>query len=357
MKLQAYQYRIPLVSPLETSRRTISHREGLIVAFINGDYSLFGEAAPLPGFSKESLTEVKESFLANRSRLLSLLEQGEEYDSSPIQDLPPSLSFALDSIFFQQKARNRDRSLPSFLFKQAQTRIPVNAVVSLHSGNALKKMAQLVEAGFTTVKAKVGIDFGPELKTVRKLRENFPDLAIRLDANGAWSLEEALENCAGLADLGIEYLEEPLANSTIENWKTLAQNITVPLAVDESQLRVSWWKKLLPYSSYLILKPMFKGSFRKIFESRKIANSLDNKIVFTTTFESGIGRYLTAALASGLGDSQTAHGLATGQMLAADFVAESDYISDGYFSFGNKGEEPIIDFDRLPEPISIKQLI
>ena len=357
MKLHAYQYRIPLVSPLETSRRTIGHREGLILALITDDYSLFGEAAPLPGFSKESLPEVKESFVANRSRLLSLMKEGEEYDSSAIRDLPPSLSFALDSIFFQQKARNKDCSLPSFLFGQTQSRIPVNAVVSLHSEDTIEKTARLIEAGFSTVKAKVGIDFGPELKAVRKLRENFPDLTIRLDANKAWTLDEALENCAGLADLDIEYLEEPLVESSIENWKTLAQNCAVPLAVDESQLRVSWWKKLLPYSSYLILKPMFKGSFRKIFESRKIANSLDNKIVFTTTFESGIGRYLTAALASGLGDSHTAHGLATGQMLAADFVAESDYISDGHFSFGKNGEEPIIDFDRLPEPMSIKQLV
>ena len=356
MKLLAYLYNIPLVSPLETSKGTISQRKGLLIAARWNGFTLYGEAAPLPGYSSESLAEVKKTFLNNREQLEKILEDWEPHNLHE-QQLPASLAFAMDSIAFKHRAQKSNQSLSAYLFGQPPPSIPVNAVLPLRSGEAVHRAAQLIDEGYRTIKSKIGVDFQTELKTLEKLRNTYPDLTIRLDANQAWSLEEALKYCDQLGNLDIEYIEEPLSVNTPENWKILSQDCGIPLAIDESQLNVSQWQKLLPYCAYIIIKPMFKGSFKKIFECRKLANSFDNKIVFTTTFESGIGRHVTAILAGGLGDSQTAHGLATGNMLAEDIFTQQNSPSNGFLSYDKRSEDQNIDFDKLPERISIKKLV
>jgi O-succinylbenzoate synthase len=103
------------------------------------------------------------------------------------------------------------------------------------------------------------------------------------------------------------------------------------LAIDESLVQTDWWPNLLPFTSHVIIKPMLLGSFTKIFETNRLANTHDNKTVFTTTLESMLGRTITATLASGLGDAETAHGLNTGRLLAKDLHADFDYIINGNY--------------------------
>jgi o-succinylbenzoate synthase len=262
--------------------------------------------------------------------------------------LSPSLQFGLDSLAYRLMAHEKDSSLLDYLFPEAPDKIPVNALGDLQSEDFLENTKQQAAKGYKTIKFKVGLDFNSEYHRLKKVRAKFPDLTIRLDANQAWSTETALRYLQKLEPLNIEYCEEPLKNATPENFELLHQHTKLPLALDESVAHLSYWPNLLPFTSYFILKPMLLGSFTKIIETKRLANTHTNKAVFTTSLESGVGRKITAILAAGLGSSQTAHGLDTGKLLAEDVHSDIAYISKGVYHL-NRQHQPKINFQLLDD--------
>lgn len=333
MTVQYYKYRLPFAVPFQTSTNLFEEREGIVIELSTDNYLCYGEIAPLPGYSSETLDEVQE-MLANYKNLLENSLGGQNpvdllqnlYES---EDIPASLQFGLDSIAYQIQAYRSGKNLLEYLFPDSSKQIPLNALVSLQSDDYMSTLQQQLTEGFKTIKFKVGIDFEQELNRLQEIRTRYPDLTIRLDANQAWSTDEAITKCRQLQSLDVEYCEEPLDTPSPQNFETLSDQTKLPLAIDESLYQVSYWPNLLPYTSHLIVKPMLLGSFTKIFETKRLADTHNNKAVFTTSLESCVGRIITAVLASGLGSPQTAHGLSTGNLLAKDISAGKDYISKG----------------------------
>lgn len=350
MSLKYYKYRLPFVTPLQTSNSTFKFREGFILEYTTGDDQYYGEVAPLPGYSKESLKEVLQLLQAHKDLIVSTLDAEKPTETFKSlygeKEWPTSIQFGLDSLAYQIQAFQKKSSLTDFLFTETMEPIPVNALGSLHSENYWDEVKQQIDKGFQTIKFKIGIDFGLELERLKHIRSAFPDLTIRLDANQAWSTETALRNFQQLETLQIEYCEEPLRKATPKNYELLSQHSQIPLALDESVSHVSYWPNLLPFTSYIVLKPMLIGSFTKNIETKRLANTHNNKTVFTTSLESGVGRRITAVLASGLGSPHTAHGLTTGELLAKDVYSDMASISKGAYHL-NRHHQPRIDFQML----------
>ncbi len=357
MKLNYYKYRFPFAVPLQTSKKTFEYREGIFLEYSNNGFFCYGDVAPLPGYSSETLKDVQKKIgeITDDIAVQLMTDNPSEslQDFYKEKELPASLQFGLDSIAYQIEAHHEGKNLQDFLFPyEAIDQIPVNALGTLLSEQYLNDVRQQIANGYTTIKFKIGIDFDLELKRLQKIRSDFPDLTIRLDANQAWSTETALRKIQKLESLNIEYIEEPLQNATPENFDLLSEYIEIPLALDESVSHLSYWPNLLPFTSYLILKPMIIGNFRKNFETKRLADTHCNKAVVTTSLESSIGRHITAVLASGLGSPQTAHGLSTGNLLEKDVDSDLAYISKGQFNL--KKHYPVkIDFQNLDEVSSI----
>ena len=91
-----------------------------------------------------------------------------------------------------------------------------------------------VAAGFGTVKLKVGAsDLEGDVASVAAVRDAVgDDTRLRLDANGAWTAEEAVEALAQLEQYDIEYVEEPVAG--MDALAQVASQSPIPVAVDES---------------------------------------------------------------------------------------------------------------------------
>lgn len=345
MKLNAYRYKIPFVAPLENNQQTFSHRHGLLLEFKSASHTFYGEAAPLPGFSKETLKEVIETYRRLEKKITGILKAENAIKLLKKfyrkQRVPPSLAFAIDTLIYKIAGHRKGKNLREYLFSDAPNKVFVNALVSLSSKNLINEVQKYTEEGFETIKFKIGMNFEAEYQRLRKIRTEFPDLTLRLDANKAWSLNEALQNCRKLTGLDIEYCEEPLQDASPQNFEKLVQNTELSLAIDESLIRTSRWEDLLPFTSHIIIKPMLLGSFAKLFETQQLANTLDNEIIFTTSLESGIGRRTTAILASGLGSARAAHGLATGKHLAKDFHRDKNCIINGKFELNNVQNDSI----------------
>lgn len=354
MNLEYYKYRFPFAVPLKTSQKTFEYREGIFLEYSDDDFSCYGEIAPLPGYSAETLKEVRKRISKLEETIRVQLDADKPVDSLQEfykeEELPASIQFGLDSVAYQIQAHRERKNLQEFLFPDAMDRIPVNALGSLQSEEYLQEIRQHIADGFGTIKFKIGMDFNAELERLQKIQSEFPDLTIRLDANQSWSTETALRHFQKLESIDIEYCEEPLQNATPENFELLNEHTQIPLALDESLSRHSYWPNLLPFTSYLIIKPMILGNFTKNFETKRLADTHNNKAVFTTSLESGVGRHITAILASGLGSPQTAHGLSTGNLLTKDIDSGLPYISEGFYQL-NRYPQSKLDFEK-PDDIS-----
>ncbi|HET7133143.1 MAG TPA: mandelate racemase/muconate lactonizing enzyme family protein [Gammaproteobacteria bacterium] len=97
-----------------------------------------------------------------------------------------------------------------------------------------------VERGYTVFYIKVGIDFAAELELVAAIRKTIgPERKIRVDANGRWSVNEALRNLAALDRFGIDFAEQPVPSEPVRNMAELRARTPVALCANEGLGRVS----------------------------------------------------------------------------------------------------------------------
>lgn len=367
MALTAYRYELPLAKPFRTAGRTWLSRQGVLLKLEHEGITAWGEAAPLPGFSRETVAEVAGRLREISPALQRLLEEevkdagkagsgaadqqdvpghisppegwelgqsGEPFFTGVSRyprvnrfyrehQVPPALQFAIDTMWTDFHSRRESCSPGSLLFGRMPGSIPVNAVLPLGDSpeESLERAGELVDRGYGTLKVKVGDDRGSGIEVLRHLRERYPGLKLRADANRAWSLDRALEAFALLEEAGLEYCEEPLAEVTPSNLERLTGGSSVPVALDESLADPDVGPELWPFADFFILKPMVSGGLSNLFATKALADHHDIGIIVTSSLEGSTGRSMTSLIAGGMGSREYAHGLATGSALEMDFRA------------------------------------
>lgn len=327
--LQFFKYQLPFKNPFKTAGTEFTHREGIILVYKEGDVVAYGEVAPLPGFSEESLAEVEEVLKMNREHLQKTIQTGEGEDTLRLLDQIhqfPSLSFGIDTLLHDLAAKREGKSLVEYLFSDYNPLVACNATIPiLGETETLSSAQNFINQGFQTLKIKLGNDFEHESRILQSLRTQFPDIKIRIDANQSWSKETAIQNLGKLESLEIEYCEQPVSKDQHSALKEIKESVSISIAADES---VRNKKSALELSknnaaSLLILKPMLMGTFDNIFVTNRVADTHNIETVFTTSLESAVGRAAIVALAAGLGNKNRAQGLATGSMFREDISSEN----------------------------------
>ncbi|MEX0609919.1 MAG: o-succinylbenzoate synthase [Balneolaceae bacterium] len=354
--LKYYTYRLPFKKPFSVFGNEYEYREGIVLVYTEGDIMAFGEVAPLPGFSEETLSQVEDVLKMNRSTLeLSLQNDTANQMLEVLEKIHgfPSLSFGLDSLIHDLAAKKANITLHEFLFKKKNpSGVSANATLSFQDEKkALKNAEVLIKKGFNTLKVKLGQDFDRELQLLKKLRHQFPHVKIRIDANQAWEVEEAIYHLKKMDTLKIEYCEQPISKENFEGLRNVKKTTTIPIAADESVRNKTDAFRLSKAGivDVLILKPTLLGSFKNIFVTKSMASSHNIKVVFTTGMESAIARSAIAVLSSGLGDSDFAQGLATGIFFKHD-VGRNSWIDESIVQFPNSpGLGVSVDFKLLEE--------
>jgi o-succinylbenzoate synthase len=221
--------------PQHTSHGVLRTRE-LIVVSVTGDDGLVGhgEAAPLEsydGVSTASVVAALEAYrpiLADRaaSRSGTLLDRCRE-----AADLPQALA-AIDLALWDLGGQRAGTPVSELLTDSPASAIAVNATVASAARDVAAKLAaDAVSAGFSCVKLKVGL--GDDLDRVRAVRDAIgPITSLRLDANGAWSVERATELLDAMSTHGLELVEEPVRG--LRNLQDLRERVAVRIAIDES---------------------------------------------------------------------------------------------------------------------------
>jgi o-succinylbenzoate synthase len=310
MRATLHPYRLAHRFPITLRGVRHQERQGLLLRLEDGGCVAWGDCAPLPGFSREALSDAADQLRAMLPWLADLRPSTEWADpGAPIhaemalRDCYPSVRFAIDLAALDLVAARTGKPLPHLLHPDPQVSISLNALLTEGSTDELVLEAQrLVTKGYQTLKLKVGDrDVELDVERVRALRRHIgPSIDIRCDANQAWSFSQAVDFAEGVAGLNIEYVEEPLREPS--SLGALWFDTQLPLAVDESlaDLEPSDLEGK-GYVSAVVLKPTILGGMLRTLAFARQARALGMKPVISGAFESGVAMRGHVALAAATG--------------------------------------------------------
>ncbi len=332
MRLQFLPYNLIFKQPAGTSRGVLTEKiTCLLRIFDEKDPERFGlgEAAVFPGLSPEA----DERYFYKLMELQANIRLGISTDLTMFPSLQSGLEQAI--IDFAGGGRHVYFDTP---FVKGESPININGLIWMGDFDTMvQRVEDKINAGFKCIKLKIGaIDWQQELSIIKRIRQRFPAsaLEIRVDANGAFNMDNVLPKLKALADLGVHSIEQPIMAGTPELMQFLCKVSPLPIALDEELIgKFTFEEKRNTIDTirpqYIILKPSLVGGFSGAAEWISLAK------------ERGIGWWITSALESNIGlnalaqwtaslDTEMPQGLGTGQLFTNNFPSplyiENDFL-------------------------------
>lgn len=335
--------RLRLRAPLATAHGPVFERRGVLIRIDTDDgRSGLGEATPVEGFGLESADAAGDALAKLAAVALGrdpreadrLLERAEL-----IAPDCPCARFAFDTALHDLAAQAAGRSLAGELAHRAsparhpRARVDVSALlVACDPRAAAEEAERAVREGFRTLKLKVGgaalEDDPARVAAVRGAVG--PRIALRLDANGAWSADEAIAHARRLASFDPEWIEQPVPAGDVAGLARVRLRTGLPIAADEAATTPESVERLLAAGAadVLVLKPAAAGGLRASERLAARARDAGVAVAVTTILDGAVGRAAARAFAASLPGPLPACGLATAALLAEDLVSE-DVPRDG----------------------------
>jgi L-alanine-DL-glutamate epimerase-like enolase superfamily enzyme len=222
-------------------------------------------------------------------------------------------------------------------FTKSISPIPINGLVWMGKFDFMQaQIEEKLTQGFRCVKLKIGaLDFSKELLLLEQIRKHFTaqQIEIRVDANGAFSSESALDKLKILTQFELHSIEQPIAAGQHEQMRVLCEQSPLSIALDEELIGVSSMQKeaLLDKirPQYIILKPSLLGGFAASLEWIQLAEARQIGWWVTSALESNIGLNAIAQWTATL-TTDRPQGLGTGGLytnnIPSPLVVENGYL-------------------------------
>jgi L-alanine-DL-glutamate epimerase-like enolase superfamily enzyme len=235
LKLEVQRRTLAFERPQQTSYGELTERELLTVS-LTGDDGLagFGEAAPLEPYDGVGIERTAQAL----ERYAPVLAQAGELNGAQlidacraVDDLPAALA-AVDLALWDRAGRARELPIAELLTDAPASHVPVNATISsLDRASVAEDAARAVREGFDCLKLKVAV--GDDAGRVAAARAAAgPEVALRLDANGGWEVEQAVRAIDALAPAGLELVEEPVHG--LHGVREVRERVAVRVSIDET---------------------------------------------------------------------------------------------------------------------------
>ena len=275
-----------------------------------------GEAALFPGHSKEFPADV-------RTNLLELCADTSNWVHRMTDDLVhvPSVRFAVEQCLRDLEVSG-SKVLFSSPFTLGRAGIPINGLVWMGDKKTMRERIKAqIDGGNRCVKMKIGaMGIEDELGLLADVRREFSvkDLALRVDANGAFSHTTARPVLDRLAELGVESIEQPVAPGLYEVMAELCADTPIPIALDEDLIGLNTLdmkKDLLDHlrPQHIVIKPSLVGGWAAAREWIDLAEERNIGWWITSALESNIGLNAIAQWTAALG-VDIPQGLGTGSV-------------------------------------------
>jgi o-succinylbenzoate synthase len=313
-KAKFLKHTLNFKTPGGTSRGVLRTKPAWIVKLEENGKVGYGEVSLLPKLSIDDRPEL-ENFLTS---ILSHWAQGKEI--GPLEDWP-SIRFAME---VAQRSVQSDDPFVLFpsRFSQKEKGIEINGLVWMGSKAEMKaRIREKLDEGFRCIKLKIGaINFDDEIELLRSIRSEYsPDeIEIRVDANGAFSPEEAVEKVKRLADFNLHSIEQPIRQKQWEEMARLCDSTPLDIALDEELIGItstSEMQRMLEIirPQAIVIKPGLVGGLEITEEWIKSAEQIGSYWWITSALESNIGLNAIAQFTA-IHQSDLPQGLGTGQL-------------------------------------------
>ncbi len=309
---RVYRFRLPLVRPFNLGPSVLTMREGLLLRCTDDKgVDAWGEASPLPGFSKDTLAEAEQELKLSAREWARPSKAGKPVKGWSSAAVNASVQVRMWHTMLATPA------MPSVVLEMA-------ALLEGDGDQLLRGAAQAAERGYRAAKLKVGRKpLEEEISLTREVRTALGrDCRLRLDANRAWSLDDARTFLRGITKNSdeyhapIDYLEEPLRIPDERN--VLRNEFGIPIALDETLIDTFGKgpadKQRIPLADFWVWKPTCWALPYHLGSGEKLPPR-----ILSAVFESGVATALMGGLAAGSGRPA---GLDTYSYLAEDVLEE-----------------------------------
>ncbi len=325
-------YSIPLDPRWPSAEGPVAERVGSILILEEEDGRVgLGETAPWPGFGLETYASSVAALRLAARRLIGLPRDAYLAAAADLPRLAPVAAspcarHAIDLALHDLAAQHAGVSIARLLGESgALDEVAINAAIPRLPAHEAAEAARIAIAkGFGTLKVKVGgVPFQEDVARLRAMREaSGPDARIRIDANQAWTEDEAVQALEALGAFEIEYCEQPVAAEAIDAMARVRAAVSVPIAADESVRDAATARRIvaLGAADVLIIKPMALGGLGAARSIAKEAMEAGVPIVVTSLLESAIGQTGALHLAASLGPTPFAHGVGSSPLSVQEFT-------------------------------------
>lgn len=329
--VRAIPYELNFKRPAGTSRGVLRTKKSWFLIHEGPEGIAIGECGIFAGLSAEDKPEYEGVLLASIDRHA----QG-ALDLESLRDWP-SIRCGWEMLLADMASGGRHQYFD--LSPGASRRpIPINGLVWMGPKDDMAaQIAEKIAAGFSCVKLKIGaIDLADELALLGSIREEFSakEIELRVDANGAFTADEALEVLKRLSEHDIHSIEQPIRQGQWDEMARLCAESPVPIALDEELIGLhdlEEKRKLIEHIApqYIILKPSLHGGFSGSDEWIDLAQAQGTPWWATSALESNVG---LSAIAQWLAskDNPLPQGLGTGALYTNNIPAPHGVL-DGHF--------------------------
>jgi o-succinylbenzoate synthase len=301
--------------PAGTSRGVLLQKVSSFLKLTVDGITGIGECSTIPGLSPDP----EDTYFSKLKEVCEKLQDGISPSDIDLQEFP-SIQFGLETALSDLKTGGKQLLFPSS-FTEGKAGIPINGLIWMGDKSFMQQQIKSkLAAGFRCLKMKIGaIDFESELAILMEIRRNFSpkELELRLDANGAFTPDEALVKLEKLAAFHIHSIEQPILQGQYQAMEKLCANSPVPVALDEELISfplersVELLRQLKP--AYIILKPSLLGGFKNSEKWIEAAHKTNTGWWVTSALESNIGLNAIAQWTATLNNPMP-QGLGTGQL-------------------------------------------
>jgi o-succinylbenzoate synthase len=284
-----------------------------------------GECSIIPGLSPDFVCfeQYEEKLKEVCLNVNHFINQQNELDAYP------SILFGLETALLDLNSENQGLFFDTY-FTRKERGIPMNGLIWMGSKEfMLQQIEEKLEQGFTCLKMKVGaIDFQQELEILKGIRNRFSknEIELRVDANGAFSVNDALSKLDQLSKFQLHSIEQPIKQGQIQEMADLCKKTPLAIALDEELIGVNGFgnkEHLISHikPQYIILKPSLHGGIKGSREWISIVENYNIPWWMTSALESNVGLNAIAQFASTFNNSLP-QGLGTGGLYVQNEPSE-----------------------------------
>jgi len=309
-----------------TSRGVLTEKKTWFITVYENSLKGIGECGPLKGLSTDDRIDFEDKLfdICNKLHQYSMpATEAECLDlaGNIVPDELPSVRFGVETALLDLLNGGK-KIIFDNAFSKGNQSIPINGLIWMGKKDfMLEQIKHKLKEGYSCLKMKIGaINFQQECELLEFIRNQFSEseLALRVDANGAFTFEEAKEKLKILRQYGIHSIEQPIKAKQLKEMAELVKLNLLPIALDEELIGIHTTEQKVELLEiinppYIILKPTLVGGIRSCREWINLAEERNIAWWITSALESNTGLNAIAQFTAEY-DIKIPQGLGTGQL-------------------------------------------